>query len=110
MRPVSLRAVVGGVLNLSASNFLRELAHSRVGVTGYYCLVSSGANPRYALHPEADHVLAPARAIGETCGAEQPESEWEALWPTQPIVSRYCCRRTAGRWWPCCQPRKPMRR
>lgn len=84
-----LRAVVGGVLNLSANNFLRELAHSRVGVTGYYCLVSAGANPRYALHPEADRVLAPARALGETCGADQPESDWEIFWPTQPIVSRY---------------------
>ncbi len=84
-----LRAVVGGVLNLSANNFLRELAHSRVGVTGCYCLVSAGANPRCALHPEADRVLAPARALGETCGAGQPESDWEIFWPTQPIVSRY---------------------
>ncbi|SDC10763.1 PAS domain S-box-containing protein/diguanylate cyclase (GGDEF) domain-containing protein [Cupriavidus sp. YR651] len=84
-----LRGVVGGVLNLSASNFLRELAHSRVGVTGYYCLVSAGANPRYALHPDGDKVLAPARAVGEACGADQPESNWEMLFPEQPVVARY---------------------
>lgn len=85
----NLRAVVGGVLNLSASNFLRELASSRVGVTGYYCLVSAGANPRYALHPETDRVFGPARAIGESCGAERPASAWEKVMPTQPVVSRY---------------------
>lgn len=84
-----LRAVVGGVLNLSSSNFLRELAHSRVGVTGSYCLVSAGPSPRYAMHQDPAKILAPARAIGETCGSDKPEPFWEALRPTQPIVARY---------------------
>lgn len=84
-----LLAVVGGVLNLSGNNFLREVARSRVGVTGYYCLVSSTASPRYALHPVASNVLQPARAVGEACGAEQPASAWEWLWPKQPIVARH---------------------
>lgn len=84
-----LRGVVGGVLNLSADNFLRELAHHRVGVTGYYCLVSAGPNPRYAMHPDATRVLAAARPVGEACGAEVPASRWEALAPEQPVVARY---------------------
>lgn len=83
-----LRGVVGGVLNLSADNFLRELAHHRVGVTGFYCLVSAGPNPRYAMHPDTSKVLTPAQAIDESCGAEQPESFWETLAPEQPVVSR----------------------
>lgn len=84
-----LRGVVGGVLNLSADNFLRELAQHRVGVTGFYCLVSAGPNPRYAMHPNASKVLAPAQAIGDACGAEQPESNWELLSPMQPVVARH---------------------
>lgn len=84
-----LRAVVGGVLNLSARNFLRQLAHSRVGVTGYYCLVSAGPSPRYALHPEPERILGPARAVGESCGAERPSSFWEWFLPEQPVVARY---------------------
>lgn len=84
-----LRGVVGGVLNLSADNFLRELAHHRVGVTGFYCLVSAGPNPRYAMHPDASKVLAPALPLGESCGAEQPETEWESVAPVQPVVARY---------------------
>ncbi|WP_354685418.1 diguanylate cyclase domain-containing protein [Cupriavidus necator] len=84
-----LRGVVGGVLNLSASNFLGELAQSRVGVTGSFCLVSSGPNPRYALHPDPSRVLTPALAVGEACGAEQLPSYSEVLHPRQPIVARY---------------------
>ena len=84
-----LRGVVGGVLNLSADNFLRELAQHRVGVTGFYCLVSAGPNPRYAMHPDAGKVLAPAQAVGEACGAEAPESELESVWPQQPVVARF---------------------
>lgn len=84
-----LRAVVAGVLNLNGHNFLRELSRSRVGVTGYYCLVSAPSNPRYALHPVAGTVLQPARAEGESCGAEQPKSAWEWFAPKQPIVARH---------------------
>ncbi|MDQ0139257.1 sensor domain-containing diguanylate cyclase [Cupriavidus necator] len=84
-----LRGVVGGVLNLADSNFLRELAHSRVGTTGSFCLVSSGNNPRYAMHPDVARVLTPARAVGETCGADRPAALLEVLTPSQPIVARY---------------------
>lgn len=84
-----LRGVVGGVLNLADSNFLRELAHSRVGTTGSFCLVSAGMNPRYAMHPDPARVLAPARAIGEACGTDHPPALLEVLTPTQPIVARY---------------------
>ncbi len=83
-----LLGVVGGALNLSSQNFLRELAHHRVGVTGYYCLVSAGPNPRYAMHPDTSKVLTPARAVGESCGAERPASAWEVLSPQQPVVAR----------------------
>ncbi|WP_427310258.1 diguanylate cyclase domain-containing protein [Cupriavidus sp. H39] len=84
-----LRGVVGGVLNLADSNFLRELAHSRVGTTGSFCLVSSGNNPRYAMHPDEGRVLTPARAVGEACGADRPSAPLEILTPSQPIVARY---------------------
>lgn len=84
-----LLAVVGGALNLSASNFLGQIAHSRVGLTGSFCLVSSGTNPRYAMHPGASKVMTPAKAHGETCGLETAPSPWEILQPTQPIVARY---------------------
>ncbi|WP_244222711.1 sensor domain-containing diguanylate cyclase [Cupriavidus lacunae] len=84
-----LRGVVGGVLNLADSNFLRELAHSRVGTTGTFCLVSAGSNPRYAMHSDVARVLSPARAIGEACGADRPPSLLEVLTPTQPVVARY---------------------
>jgi len=84
-----LRAVVGGVLNLSADNFMRELAHSHIGLTGFYCLVSAGPNPRYAMHPDSSKVLTPAPAHEESCGAEQPASRWEALAPQQPVVARH---------------------
>lgn len=85
----NLRGVVGGVLNLSADNFLRELAQHRVGVTGFYCLVSAGPNPRYAMHPDQSMVLAPAQAVGEACGADVPESSLETVAPEQPVVARY---------------------
>jgi len=85
----SLRGLVGGVLNLSADNFLRQLAHTRVGLTGSYCVVSAGAHPVYVMHPDASKVMTPARATGETCGTEAPESPWELLNPSQPIVARY---------------------
>ncbi|KJK15598.1 histidine kinase [Burkholderiaceae bacterium 16] len=84
-----LLAVVGGVLNFTESNFLGQLAHSRVGQTGSYCLVSSGANPRYAMHPDPSKVMTSARALGENCGLDTPHSDWEVLNPTQPIVARY---------------------
>lgn len=84
-----LRGVVGGVLNLADSNFLRELAHSRVGTTGTFCLVSGGSNPRYAMHSDVSRVLTPALAIGEACGADHAPSLLEVLTPTQPIVARY---------------------
>jgi diguanylate cyclase (GGDEF)-like protein/PAS domain S-box-containing protein len=84
-----LRGVVGGVLNLADSNFLRELSRSRVGITGSFCLVSSGTNPRYAMHPDVTRVLTPARAIGEACGADQPAALLEVVTPRQPVVARY---------------------
>ncbi|WER47000.1 diguanylate cyclase [Cupriavidus sp. WKF15] len=84
-----LRAVVGGVINLSLDNFLHELARSPAGVTGSFCLVSAGPNPRYAMHPDPSKLLASARAIGETCGVDQPESFWEPIRPRQPVIARY---------------------
>ncbi len=84
-----LRAVVGGVINLSLNNFLRELARNPVGVTGSFCLVSAGPNPRYAMHRDPAKLLTPARALGETCGVEQPVSFWEPIRPHQPVIARY---------------------
>ncbi|WP_454726801.1 MULTISPECIES: diguanylate cyclase domain-containing protein [Cupriavidus] len=84
-----LLAVVGGALNLAQSNFLGQLPRSRVGLSGSYCLVSSGENPRYAMHADAGKVMAPARPVGDNCGLDAPRSAWEAMSPSQPIVARY---------------------
>jgi len=84
-----LLAVVGGALNLSENNFLGQIARSRIGLTGSYCLVSSGENPRYAMHADAGKVMAPARAIGDNCGLETPRAAWEVVSPSQPIVARH---------------------
>nr|WP_081488736.1 diguanylate cyclase [Cupriavidus basilensis] len=84
-----LVAVVGGVLNFTESNFLGQLAHGRIGLTGSYCLVSSGTNPRYVMHPDPSKVMTPAKALGETCGLDSPPAEWEIVSPTQPVVARY---------------------
>ncbi|SDD37674.1 PAS domain S-box-containing protein/diguanylate cyclase (GGDEF) domain-containing protein [Cupriavidus sp. YR651] len=81
--------LVGGWLDLSNSNFLVEIAHSRLGSTGFYCLVSAGANPVYVQHPDPAQARQPARAVGDTCGMDNHTAPLEFLTPTRPIIARY---------------------
>lgn len=81
--------LVGGWLDLSRSNFLVEIAYSRLGSTGFYCLVSAGARPVYVQHPEPGQAHKPARAVGDTCGMENRAAPLEFLMPTQPVIARY---------------------
>ncbi len=90
-----LRAVLAVGLDLKQESFLVALSRNRIGITGTYCLVSSGQSPLYVMHADTAKILQPAKAIGESCGTDKPASPWEFAWPTQPIVARYLLE-TAG--------------
>ncbi|TWG87439.1 PAS domain S-box-containing protein/diguanylate cyclase (GGDEF)-like protein [Cupriavidus gilardii J11] len=81
--------LLGGWIDLSRPNFLVEVSHSAVGATGYYCVVSAGARPVYVQHRSSELIGRPARAIGETCGADQRPGAWEFLRPRAPVIGRY---------------------
>lgn len=80
--------LVGGWLNLAHSNFLVEIARSRLGITGFYCLVSAGAAPVYIQHPDAARLHQPARPFDDTCGVENHTARLEFLTPAQPVIAR----------------------
>lgn len=87
-----LRAIVAGSLNLLSENFLQELAYNRVGATGTFCLISSGADPRYVMHTDVSNILKGAKPTGDSCGTDVPDGQTSALefiYPHRPIVSRY---------------------
>ena len=81
--------LVGGWLDLSRSNFLVEIAHSRLGNTGFYCLVSAGARPVYVQHPDTRQARQPARALGDTCGETDQPATLEFLMPERPVIARH---------------------
>lgn len=81
--------LVNGWVNLADGNFLTEIAHSPVGATGYYCLVSSGEEPVYVQHHDQSRIGQPAKPVGETCGATASRSRFEFLTPTEPVIARY---------------------
>lgn len=58
-----LIAAVAAGLHLQRPNLLGQLAHSPVGRTGHFELVTTGAAPVYVVHPDADKLLAPATPI-----------------------------------------------
>lgn len=82
------QGLIGGWLNLGNSNFLVEIGHSRLGITGFYCLVSAGAAPVYVQHPDPAQAHQPARPFGDTCGVDDSASTLEFLTPTRPIIAR----------------------
>lgn len=88
-RDGAFRGLVGGWLDLSRSNFLVELGHSRLGTSGYYCLVSAGRHPVYVQHPDSALTLRPAHAIGDTCGSPNRAGALEFLLPRRPVIARY---------------------
>jgi len=80
--------IVGGWLNLANSNFLVEIGNNRLGTTGFYCLVSAGPEPLYVQHPDPAMARQRARAVGETCGADDRGAPLEFLTPSRPIIAR----------------------
>ncbi|MFS8980263.1 diguanylate cyclase [Cupriavidus necator] len=84
-----VRAVLVGSLDLQRENFPSALSRSRIGITGAYCLVSSGQFPRYIAHADPGKILQPADSIGESCGTDRASSIWEFAWPKRPIVARH---------------------
>lgn len=81
--------LAGGWLDLTSLNFLVELSHVRLGNTGFYCLVSAGAEPVYVQHPDPAQRQQPARAVNDTCGVDDGAALFEFLMPTRPIIARY---------------------
>lgn len=81
--------LIAGWLNLSLPNFLMEAMYNRVGITGFYCLVSSGHEPVYVHHPDPMQARKPAMAVGDTCGIDNRPAALEYLTPHQPVISRY---------------------
>ncbi|WER49910.1 diguanylate cyclase [Cupriavidus sp. WKF15] len=82
-------AVLVGSFDLGRENFLRALSRSRIGMTGTYCLISSGQSPRYVVHADPEKILKPAASVGESCGTDRANFMWESAWPTRPIVARH---------------------
>ncbi len=80
--------LVGGWLNLANSNFLVEIGHSRLGITGFYCLVSAGAAPVYVQHPDPAQARQPARPFGDTCGVDDSAAPLEFLTPRRAVIAR----------------------
>lgn len=80
--------LAAGWLNLGHSNFLVEIGHSRLGITGFYCLVSAGAAPVYIQHPDPAQDNQPASAAGNTCGVDNNAATVEFLTPTRPVIAR----------------------
>lgn len=84
--------LLGGWLDLARPNFLVEIAHSTIGTTGFFCLVSSGAAPVYIQHPDPANVYQRALAVGDTCGVGGQRHLFEFLSPRQPVISRHLLR------------------
>ncbi|WP_153956703.1 diguanylate cyclase domain-containing protein [Cupriavidus necator] len=84
-----VRAVLVGSLDLQRENFLLALSRSRIGITGTYCLVSSGQFPRYIVHADPKKILQSANSVDESCGTDRAGTLWEFAWPTRPIVARH---------------------
>ena len=57
-------AVLLGVIRLTKSNFLADLASAKNGKTGYFVLMTRGADPVYVIHPDRSRILQPRVAAG----------------------------------------------
>ena len=89
-----LVGMLGGALNLLKPNFLGRIAHHRIGVTGYYCLVSGGPRALYVMHRDSAQLGKAARLTGENCGDDMRPGRYEFLAPNVALVSRYILQST----------------
>jgi diguanylate cyclase (GGDEF)-like protein/PAS domain S-box-containing protein len=53
-----LGALLGSIV-LTRKNFLASLPSTKIGETGYFYVVSKGANPQLVLHPQAKRMMTP---------------------------------------------------
>ena len=53
--------VVIGVLRLYKDNLLGRLRSEKIGKSGYYFILTRGAEPRYVLHPDTSRLLQPRK-------------------------------------------------
>ena len=54
-----LRGVLQGVLRLHSRNFLASVSEARLGQSGYFAILTRGAEPRYVVHPDRSRILGP---------------------------------------------------
>lgn len=86
--------MLAGALDLLKPNFLGRIAHHRIGVTGYYCLVSSGPRALYVMHRDTAQLGKTARLTDERCGDDTQPDRYEFLAPNVALVSRYILQST----------------
>ncbi len=55
-----LLGFLAGTLDLLRPNFLGRLAHATVGKSGYYFVITKGANSSYVMHPDHSLILQPS--------------------------------------------------
>ncbi len=55
-----------GSLILGRRNFLGALASTRIGQTGYFVVATTGAHPRFLVHPDATRVMTETTGAGMT--------------------------------------------
>ncbi|VVE68278.1 GGDEF domain-containing protein [Pandoraea captiosa] len=67
-------AVVGGAVNLLRQNFIVDLASSRVGETGRYCLITAESPPRYVIQADVTKILTTVGPSQTLCGVRDAGS------------------------------------
>lgn len=90
----TVTGVVGGALSLLEANFLGRIARNRIGITGFYCLVSSGPQAIYVMHRDRTLLGAPAQLTNENCGENATSTHFQFWAPGVPLVSRYMLEKT----------------
>jgi diguanylate cyclase (GGDEF)-like protein/PAS domain S-box-containing protein len=65
-RDGKLIGVLVGVIRLYRQSFLGALGDERIGTKGYFALITTGAKPRYVVHPDRTRILTERRADGAT--------------------------------------------
>ena len=72
-----LIAILAGAINLNKPNFLGEIGSTPVGRTGYFYVLTRGAQPIVVSHPIKSRILGNARPASENGGAAQAQAGFE---------------------------------
>ncbi|HEY4374024.1 MAG TPA: ATP-binding protein [Burkholderiales bacterium] len=57
-----MRGILEGVLRLNSRNFLAGMADAKIGKSGYFAIITKGADPRYVVHPDRSRIMQPRPA------------------------------------------------